>query len=172
LRHGDDHTFTTPSPPPPASTPPPPSQSSPVPGSSAPSETSTNAATTATPAFAGVKLVSTRLTFGGKVIALKLSCPARTVGRCTGRTTVTARRGARADAGAGAGAGAVIILGRTRFSIAAGGQAKITIRVGRAGRRLLSRAPRLRGKTTSAAGNGAGQSKTTTAAVTIRRRHR
>jgi hypothetical protein len=46
--------------------------------------------------------------------------------------------------------------------------AKIRVRVSRAGRRLLHGARPLRGKDTNAARNGAGQSKTTAAAVTIR----
>jgi hypothetical protein len=44
--------------------------------------------------------------------------------------------------------------------------------VTRAGRRLLNRVPQLRGRAVNVARDGASQSKTTTAAVTIRRRHR
>jgi hypothetical protein len=148
---GSDQTFTTASPPPPAPASPPRSSSSPPPPP---------------PAFAGVRLVATRLSFGGRSITLRLSCPAGTVGRCTGRTKLSARR--RTSSGAARS----VTLGRAPFSIASGRQAKVRVRVSRAGRRLLSRTRRLRGRASSAARDGAGQSKTTGAAVTIRRRPR
>jgi hypothetical protein len=151
---GADKTFTTASPPPPTPTSPP---------STPPSTTRTS---TAMRAFAGVKLMSTRLSFGGKFVTLKLSCPAGTVGRCSGRTKLTAKRRA------GAGAARSVTLGRAPFSIAAGRRARVKLRVSRSGRRLLGRARRLRAKDTNAARDGAGHSKTTVAAVTIRRRHR
>jgi hypothetical protein len=44
------------------------------------------------PGFAGVRLVSTRLSTTGRWITLRLSCPAATVGRCTGQTKLNARR--------------------------------------------------------------------------------
>jgi hypothetical protein len=150
---GGDQTFTTASPPP-GSTPP------------ASGESPTTQTAGAVPAFGGVKLVSTRLTFRSKFIRLKLSCPAGTVGRCAGRTKLTARRPGRV------GAASAVTLGRASFSIAAGTQASVRVRVTRAGRRLLSRSRRLRGRDTNAAWDGAGRSKTTVAAVTIRRRHR
>jgi hypothetical protein len=134
---GADRTFTTAAAPPPA----------PAPAS--------------TPPFAGVALASTRLTYGGKFVALRLRCPAGTVGGCSGRTRLTARRQARS-----------VTLGRAGFSIAAGDEAKVRVRVSRGGRRLLGRVRRLRGKDRTAAYDGAGGSKTTVAAVTIRRRHR
>jgi hypothetical protein len=117
-----------------------------------------------TPGFAGVKLVSTKLTMAGRFITLKLTCPGATVGGCSGRTTLTARHrrpGSRATS--------TVALGRAPFSIAAGKQAKVKLRVSRPGRRLLGRVPRLRGNATSAARDAAGQYKTTLAAVTIRR---
>jgi hypothetical protein len=110
-----------------------------------------------------VNLVSTRLTFGGTFITLRLSCPVATVGRCSGRTKLTARRRASSRR---------VTLGRTRFSIAPGKQGRVKVRVSRAGRRLLSRVRRLKGKDTNAARDAAGQSKTTAVAVTIRRRQR
>jgi hypothetical protein len=61
-------------------------------------------------------------------------------------------------------------LGQAPFSIAAGGEARVKVRVSRAGRRLLGRVRRLRGKDTNTARDRAGQSKTTVAAATIRRR--
>lgn len=118
-----------------------------------------------TPAFAGVKLLSTRLSYGGRFITLKLSCPSATADRCSGRTKLAARRRTSS------GGMRAVFLGRAPFSIAAGTQAKVRVRVSRAGRRLLGRVRRLRGKDTSAARDGAGQSQTTVAAVTIRRRH-
>lgn len=120
----------------------------------------------ATPAFAGVKLLSSRLTFRGRFIALKLSCPAGTVGRCSGRTKLTARR--RTSSGAARS----VALGRASFSIAPGNRATVRVRVTRGGRRLLGRVRRLRARDISAARDGAGASKTTAAAVTIRRRAR
>ena len=147
---GADRTFTTASPPQQAPTSPPPAPTS----------------TTQPPGFAGVKLVSTRLSFGGRFIALKLSCPAGTVGRCSGRTKLSARRRATSRAAS------TVVLGRAPFSIAAGKQAKVRVRVSRTGRRLLSRVRRLRGKDINAARDGAGRSNTSVATVTIRRRHR
>ena len=137
---GADRTFTTaPAPAPPATSPTPPSTSSPA------------------PAFAGVGLVSSRLSFRGRFVTLKLSCPAGTVGGCSGRTKLTARRSS-------------VVLGRARFSIAAGERAKVRARVRPAGRRLLRGVRRLRAKDTNVARDGAGGSATTVAAVTIRRR--
>ena len=65
-----------------------------------------------------------------------------------------------------------ITLGRATFSIAAGKQATVRVRVSRAGRRLLSGMRWPRGMATNAARDDAGHSKTTKAAVTIRQRHR
>ena len=101
------------------------------------------------------QLVSRRLSFGARPITLRLRCPAATVGRCAGTTRLSARRRA---------------LGRASFSIAAGGQAEVRLRVSRAGRRLLGRVRRVRATDITAAHDSAGQSTTTTAAVTIRRR--
>jgi hypothetical protein len=124
------------------------------------------ATTTPSPArpFAGVRLVSTRLTMSGRSITLKLSCPAATLGRCSGRTKLTARHrrpGSRATS--------TVTLGGAPFSITAGKQTKVRVRVSRAARRLLTATRRLQGRVTNAASNGAGLSKTTVAAVTIRR---
>jgi hypothetical protein len=154
---GADRTFTTASPPQPTPTP-----TAPAPTPTAPAPSSTPQPPSGPQAFAGVEVVSRRLTFGGRFTTLRLSCPAATVERCSGRARLTARRtGSRA-----------VTLGRARFSIAAGNQGKVRVRVSRAGRRLLSGVRRLRGKGTVAARDGAGQPKTTVAAVTIRRRHR
>jgi hypothetical protein len=95
---------------------------------------------------------------------VRLHCPAGTVGRCSGRTTLTAR--ARRTSARR------ITLGRTPFAIAPGNRVSIKVRVTRAGRRVLSRVPRLRGLAVNLARDRAGQSKTIRAAVTIRRRHR
>jgi hypothetical protein len=114
--------------------------------------------------FAGVKLVSTRLTFAGRFITVKLSCPAATAGRCTGKTKLTARHRR-----AGSRTAATVTLGRAGFAIAAGKQAKVKVRVTRAGRRLFAKTRRLRGRAANAAHDGAGLSKTTVAAVRIRK---
>jgi len=107
--------------------------------------------------FAGVRLVSTGLTLRGGFITVRLSCPAGTTGGCMGRTKLTARRRT---------------LGRAAFSIGADSRAKVRVRVSRAGRRLFAHKRRLAGRAANAAHSGAGQSKTTVAAVTIRRRSR
>jgi hypothetical protein len=113
-------------------------------------------------AFAGVRLVSTKLALSGKFITLKLSCPAATVGGCSGQTKLTARRrsGTRR-----------VALGKARFSIAAGDQAKVRVRVSRPGLQRLRGVRRLRARDANAAHDGAGVSKTTVASVTVRRRH-
>jgi hypothetical protein len=123
-----------------------------------------NAANPLAGAFAGVKLVSTRLTLAGRFITVKLSCPAATAGGCTGRTTLTARHRR-----AGSRTAATVKLGRAGFSIAPGQQAKLKVRVTRAGRRLFAKSRRLRGRAANAAHSGTGESKTTVAAVTIRK---
>jgi hypothetical protein len=117
--------------------------------------------------FAGVRLVSTKLTTSGRFITLRISCPAGTVGRCSGRTKLTARRRRTSSRAA-----TTVVLGRAPFSIGPGKQARVRVRVSKAGRQLLSTRRRLRAKDTNAAHDGAGRSKGTAAAVTIRRRHR
>ena len=117
--------------------------------------------------FAGVTLVSTRLIMAGRFITLKLSCPTGTVGRCSGRTTLSTRaRRSRS------GATRQVRLGGAAFSIEAGKQVRVSVRVSRAGRQLLEGTRRLRGRATNTARDGAGKSKTAVAAVTIRSRRR
>lgn len=128
-------------------------------------QSATSTAPTPPPVFAGVRLESTRLSFARGFIAVTLRCQAGTVGRCSGKTRLTARRRATSSRSA-----TTVTLGRAAFSIAAGKQARARVRVSRAGRRLLNRARRLPGRDTNAARDGAGQSRTTVAAVTIRRR--
>ena len=129
--------------------------------------TQASSPTPPTQAFAGVRLVSSRLAFARGRITVTLRCPAGTVGRCTGRTRLAARHRRP-----GSSAASTVILGRAPFSIAPGQRGKVKVRVSRAGRRLLGGAHPLRAKDTNAARNGAGQSKTRVTAVTIRRRHR
>jgi hypothetical protein len=114
--------------------------------------------------FAGVKLVSSRLALRRGFIVLRLSCPAGTAGECAGTTKLTARRPRTASRAA-----ANVKLGRARFSIAAGGRAKLKVRVSRAGRRLFAHRRRLRGLAANAAHDAAGVSKATSARVTIRK---
>jgi hypothetical protein len=141
----------------------PPAQPSPSPSPSpappAPPAPPTSSSPSAQP-FAGVDLVSRKLTYARRAITVGLRCPAGTVGRCSGRTTLTARPRR------------TVTLGGARFSIAPGSRATVKVRVTRAGRRLLNRLPRLRGRAVNVARDGASQSKTIRAAVTIRRRHR
>jgi hypothetical protein len=139
---GNDRTFTTAAAPTPAS----------------PTAPAITAMSGSTQAFAGVRLVSTKLSLvAGRFITLRLSCPAGAAGRCSGRTKLTARGSSR------------ITIGRATFSIPAGGQAKVKVRATRAGRRLLQRVHRLRGRATNAAHTDSGASKTVVAGVTIRR---
>ena len=109
-----------------------------------------------------MRLVSTRLALSRKFITVKLSCPAGTVGGCSGETKLSARRrsGTRR-----------VALGKARFSIAAGGRAKLRMRVSRAGLQRLRGLRRLRARDANAAHDGAGVSKTTVATVTVRRVH-
>ncbi len=165
VTQGADRTFTTASPPQPAPASPPSTPAAP-PADPAPT-TPTATTSTATQAFAGVRLVSTRLRFARRRITLKLTCPAGTVGRCSGRTKLTARPRRTSSP-----AGSPITLGRATFSIAGGQRARVRVRVSRAGRRRLGGVRRLRAGATNVAHSGAGESKTTVAAVTIRRRHR
>ena len=147
----------------PAPTSPPPGPSSPAPAPTpSPAPTPGSA-----PAFAGVKLVSGRLALGGKFVTLNAALPRRDRRPLHGHYEAQ-----RTPAAVG--------LARRRHGQPrpdevldpAGKQAKVRLRVSRAGRRLLGRAPRLRGKATSAARDAAGRSKTTVAKVTIRRRQR
>jgi hypothetical protein len=121
----------------------------------------TGSTTGATPVFAGVSLVARTLRLSGKFITLKLSCPAGTVGGCSGLTKLSARRrtGTRR-----------VALGKARFSMAAGGRAKVRMRVSAAGLRRLQGVRRLRARDTNAAHDGTGVSKTTVANVSVRRR--
>jgi hypothetical protein len=153
---GADRTFTTASPPQPD---PPPTQTSPPPTTSPPTMSPTPPAEP----FAGVELVSRRLTYARRAVTVRLRCPAVTVGRCSGRTKLTARRPTSARR---------VTLGRAPFSIAAGKRVRVKVRVTRPGRRLLGSTRRLRGRAVNGARDAAGRSKTTRAAVTIRRRPR
>jgi hypothetical protein len=127
-----------------------------------PAATPSGSNSSSTPTFAGVTLVSTRLALSGKFITVKLSCPAGTVGGCSGETKLSARRrsGTRR-----------VALGKARFSIAAGGRAKLRMRVSRAGLQRLRGLRRLRARDANAAHDGAGVSKTTVTTVTVRRVH-
>jgi hypothetical protein len=116
------------------------------------------------PGFAGVKLISTMLVLKRRVIVVKLSCPAATVGSCAGVTKLSTRRPRTASRAA-----RTVRLGRAGFSIAAGGQAKVRVPVSRAGRRLFAHTRRLRGKAATAAHDAGGLSKTTITRVSIRK---
>jgi hypothetical protein len=120
--------------------------------------------TTPAQPFAGVSLVSSTLIYARRAITVRLRCPAGTVGRCSGRTKLTAKRRRTSSRR--------ISVGRAAFSIAPGSQARVKVRVTRAGRRLIRRVPRVRGRAVNVAGDAAGQSKTIRAAVTVRRRAR
>ena len=98
-------------------------------------------------AFAGVQLVSRRLAYRGRLVTLKLRCPAGTAGACSGSAKLTVR-GRTA--------------GRARFSIAPGQRRALKVRVPR---RLLGRS----GRIAIAAHDGLGQARTTAARVTISR---
>jgi hypothetical protein len=127
----------------------------------APATTPGSGSASPTPAFAGVTLVSNRLALSGGFITVKLSCPAGTVGGCSGTTKLSARRrtGTRR-----------VALGKARFSIAAGGRARVRVRVSRAGLERLEGVRRLRARDANTAHDGSGATKTTVAGVTVRRR--
>jgi hypothetical protein len=110
-------------------------------------------------AFAGVKLVSSRLHSGGRFVTLTLRCPAGAVGRCAGRTRLSARRKA-----------VVAGVGKARFASAPGRQTRIRIRMSSAGRRLFGAVRRLGATATTASHDAAGRSRTTVTAVTIVKR--
>jgi hypothetical protein len=145
---------------------PPPSAPPPSPGDPTPPTPPAGGGTPASPVggFAGVKLISSALTLKRGFVVVKLSCPARTAGRCAGVTKLSARRKR-----AGSRAAATVKLGRARFSIAAGGRAKLKVRVSRPGQRLFAHRRRLRGRAATAAHDATGLSKTTSSRVTIRK---
>jgi hypothetical protein len=62
------------------------------------------------------------------------------------------------------------LTGPVELPTAASQQAKVRVRVSRSGRRLFAHTRRLRGRAASVARSEAGDSKTTVAAVTIRKR--
>lgn len=117
-----------------------------------------------TTTFAGVRLVSSRLTVARGTVSVTLGCPAGAAGPCSGRTELTTRRRR-----AVARMSSTVLLGRARFSIGAGERATVRIRVARAGRRLLRGAGRLDGRATNTARDGDGVARTTVARVRIRR---
>jgi len=145
--NGADQTFTTTTTPP--STTPPPT----VPPASPPTIQS----------FAGVKLVSTKLSYARGIITLTLRCPSATTGRCSGRTTLRGRK-------AGGRKASSVIVGRASFSIRPGARATIKLRVSRPGRRRMAASHGVAATDTNTARDSAGHSKTTVTAVTIRRR--
>jgi hypothetical protein len=126
--------------------------------------TTAAAATQASPSFSGVKLISSKLVLTRRGIVVRLSCPAGTAGTCTGVTKLSTRRRS-----AGSGAAATVRLGRAGFSITAGAQAKVRVRLSRAGRRLFRHTRRVRGRAATAAHDAAGLSKATIARVSIRK---
>jgi len=101
------------------------------------------------------------LALSRKVITVKLSCPAATAGGCSGQTKLSARRRAGTRR---------VVLGKARFSMAAGHRATVRVRVSRAGLQRLKGVRRLRARDTSTARDGAGIQKTTVATVTVRRK--
>ena len=115
--------------------------------------------------FAGVTPASTRLRYRGGRVPVTLRCPAGS-GGCKGTLTLTARSGGSRSAGRAA---ATVVLGRAGFSAAAGRSAVVRVRITSKGKALLRRARRTRSTLRVVARNAAGQSKTTTRAVTIRR---
>jgi hypothetical protein len=149
--YGADQTFTTA---PPPSTPTTAAQSTPT--RTVPSPT-----LGATRAFAGVLIVSRKLAFRGRYVAIRLRCPSGTAGRCIGRAKLTVRRRHGTHR---------IVLGQANFAIAPGRNATINVRVSRASWSLLRSAPRTRGQATLTAHTTTGQTRTTTAAVSITRR--
>jgi hypothetical protein len=146
---GTDQTFRTA-----GTAPAPPDPAPPAPAPSAPDVVAVPSTPPAPAAFGGVRLTSTKLTYARGTIRLTLRCPAGTVGGCSGKTRLSARRHG---------------IGQVTFSIAPGRQGTVKLGVTRAGRRLLSSTRRVSGKAVNAAHDGAGQASSTAANVTIRR---
>jgi hypothetical protein len=138
--HGADRTFIT---------------ASPASASEQPAASGSHETTAGKAAFAGVQPSSTRLTYRHGVIALRLRCAAGTDGGCRGQAKLRARS---------------VALGRARFTMAAGTQARVDVHVTRAGRRVLAGERHVRGKDVNVARDGAGAAKRTKTAVTIRHR--
>src|SRR5262249_45966674 len=115
--------------------------------------------------FAGVTLASRTLTLSGRSVKVTLRCPAGTNGRCAGQLTLTAHGARTALRRAYA-----VRLGRASLAIAAGRQVTIRVPVSRAGLAMLKNARRLGGDAAISASDGAGRSKTTAAALTIKHR--
>ena len=124
--------------------------------------TTTEASKTVVP-FAGVRLVSRKLTLSGKFVAIRLRCPAAAKGGCAGRTKLIARK-RRAHSSRN------VVLGQARFSIAAGAHAKVLVRVSRANRRLVRRSPHLLGVAITDSRNTAGQAARSVDHVSLRHR--
>jgi hypothetical protein len=115
--------------------------------------------------FAGVTLASRTLPFSGRYIKVTLRCPAGTAVGCAGQAKLTARHGRTA-----ARRVYTVKLGHASFTIAAGKQFTVRVWVSRSGLALYRGVRRLRARATVSARDGADQSNTTTAVVTIKRR--
>ena len=88
-------------------------------------------------------------------LRVRVNCPARTIGRCTGSVTVTSRKPRRR-------------LGRKTFDIAPGRARTVVVKFTLAGRRLIARSAPLRCLVTVSARDGVGNRRTTRRSVTIR----
>jgi hypothetical protein len=113
---------------------------------------------TGSPAFAGVKLASRRVTVDGAGRArLRLRCPAGTNGFCRGRVTLAATRG-RAR------------FGHASFKIASAKTKTVRVKLSRAARRRLARTGRLRARLRGSVKDAAGKSKPLSARLTLVKR--
>jgi hypothetical protein len=108
-----------------------------------------------------MSLVTRKLRFRRGFVVVTLRCPSTAPGGCTGRLTLTLRSGGKAAA--------TVVLGRATFKATAGRAAKVRVKLTKAGRVMLRRLATLKAALKVVARDGAGQSKTRTYAVTIKR---
>jgi hypothetical protein len=116
--------------------------------------------------FAGVKILSKAASVRRGRARIRVRCPVGAASICTGtlrlRTAgkVRLRRGARRR---------VVALGRKRFSIPVGRTARVSVKLSRAGRRLLKKRRKLKARARAVATDAFGKGGTTNRRVTLRR---
>jgi CSLREA domain-containing protein len=133
---GEDHTFTT------AANPPPPP-----------------------PAFTGVVIRRGKVSVKKGVAGVKVTCPAGTVGACSGKLTLTAtvKRASKSRTAATKR----ITLGSATFTIAPGATKTVRVKLKKTARSLLARKHSLKATASATAKDGSGTVKRTTAAITL-----
>jgi hypothetical protein len=121
---------------------------------------SASGSTTSPAAFSGVTFAARTATVDSHGRALvRMSCPAEAQGSCTGSLKL---RKAHSRA----------VIARTSFSIAAGKTVTVRAHLSRDAFAAFKRAHRMRVTATAVSSDGSGASKTTTASLTLVRRHK